>query len=382
MVENVNSLSPFSAQSEPVIEISLLSDNIRNIINAKKQKPRKIKKIELKKGQWSYQEDRLLKQWVKLNGPKNWEACGRFIHGRKGKQCREHWSNCLNPELKKGDWTPEEDFLIMFFYEKCKGSWKKIIPLFNGRIENSIKNRFYSRLRKYATKNIEKSQKRKMKAQIKLNVLLNYLGEALNEAKHDFLKKTKMTFEQFNQFLEENEQKLKKNIVTDLEPSNIEIEANLNTSLGNASNEEDLNKCSFIQKRKRDNDFLNNDINNAFRKEKSVLLLNDEIPFESFDEKEKEINIELNEDKSDIMFKNIMSNNNGILNNNSYNMPFDIIKNGMDELSINNIESDKNNSFINIFNEKESIFGFDSCLINYQKFLAKNNLGHTIGINI
>ena len=382
MAENVNSLSHFSAQSEPVIEISLLSDNIRNIINAKKQKPRKIKKIELKKGQWSYQEDRLLKQWVKLNGPKNWEACGRFIHGRKGKQCREHWSNCLNPELKKGDWTPEEDFLIMFFYEKCKGSWKKIIPLFNGRIENSIKNRFYSRLRKYATKNIEKSQKRKMKAQIKLNVLLNYLGEALNEAKHDFLKKTKMTFEQFNQFLEENEQKLKKNIVTDLEPSNIEIEANLNTSLGNASNEEDLNKCSFIQKRKRDNDFLNNDINNAFRKEKSVLLLNDEIPFESFDEKEKEINIELNEDKSDIMFKNIMSNNNGILNNNSYNMPFDIIKNGMDELSINNIESDKNNSFINIFNEKESIFGFDSCLINYQKFLAKNNLGHTIGINI
>ena len=382
MVENVNSLSPFSAQSEPVIEISLLSDNIRNIINAKKQKPRKIKKMELKKGQWSYQENRLLKQWVKLNGPKNWEACGRFIQGRKGKQCREHWSNCLNPELKKGDWTPEEDFLIMFFYEKCKGSWKKIIPLFNGRIENSIKNRFYSRLRKYATKNIEKSQKRKMKAQIKLNVLLNYLGEALNEAKHDFLKKTKMTFEQFNQFLEENEQKLKKNIVTDLEPSNIEIEANLNTSLGNASNEEDLNKCSFIQKRKRDNDFLNNDINNAFRKEKSVLLLNDEIPFESFDEKEKEINIELNEDKSDIMFKNIMSNNNGILNNNSYNMPFDIIKNGMDELSINNIESDKNNSFINIFNEKESIFGFDSCLINYQKFLAKNNLGHTIGINI
>ena len=382
MAENVNSLSHFSAQSEPVIEISLLSDNIRNIINAKKQKPRKIKKIELKKGQWSSQEDKLLNQWVKLNGPKNWEACGRFIHGRKGKQCREHWSNCLNHELKKGDWTPEEDFLIMFFYEKCKGSWKKIIPLFNGRIENSIKNRFYSRLRKYATKNIEKSQKRKMKAQIKLNVLLNYLGEALNEAKHDFLKKTKMTFEQFNQFLEENEQKLKKNIVTDIEPSNIEIEANLNTSLGNASNEEDLNKCSFIQKRKRDNDFLNNDINNAFRKEKSVLLLNDEIPFESFDEKEKEINIELNEDKSDIMFKNIMSNNNGILNNNSYNMPFDIIKNGMDELLINNIESDKNNSFINIFNEKESIFGFDSCLINYQKFLAKNNLGHTIGINI
>ena len=59
---------------------------------------------------------------------------------------------CLNPELVKGEWTSEEDFLIMYFYEQCNGSWKKIIPLFNGRTENSIKNRFFSQLRKIATK--------------------------------------------------------------------------------------------------------------------------------------------------------------------------------------------------------------------------------------
>ena len=69
----------------------------------------------LKKGQWSVYEDKLLRQWVKENGPKKWEQCGRFIHGRSGKQCREHWNNCLNPELVKGDWTTEEDFLIMYF---------------------------------------------------------------------------------------------------------------------------------------------------------------------------------------------------------------------------------------------------------------------------
>ena len=119
MAEKLSTLSPFSEKSEPLIEISLLSDYSRTIIKAKNEKHKKIKKIELKKGQWSSQEDKLLNQWVKLNGPKNWEACGRFIHGRKGKQCREHWNNCLNPELKKGFWSPEEDFLIMFFYEKC-----------------------------------------------------------------------------------------------------------------------------------------------------------------------------------------------------------------------------------------------------------------------
>ena len=380
MAQQLNTLAPFSEKSEPIIEISLLSAQTRNIINAKKQKPRKNKKIDLKKGQWSYQEDKLLKQWVKLNGPKDWEACGRFIHGRKGKQCREHWNNCLNPELKKGCWSPEEDFLIMFFYEKCKGSWKKIVPLFQGRIENSIKNRFYSQLRKYATKNFERSERKKMKARIKLNVLLNYLGEALTEAKQDLLEKTNMTDEEFNQFLKENEQKLKENIFQDLEPYNIEQEANLSTSLGGSSNEEDSNKISFIHKRKRSIDFITNDLDNIFQKQQADPFENNENAFEFFGGKEKEVNIELDEDKSDNLFKNIMSNNNGILNNNN-NMPLNIFKNDMNELSIDSIESDINNSFTNSFKEKELIFGFDNCVINYEKFLVKNNLEHAFNIN-
>jgi hypothetical protein len=380
MAQQLNTLAPFSAKSEPIIEISLLSAQTRNIINAKKQKPRKNKKIDLKKGQWSYQEDKLLKQWVKLNGPKDWEACGRFIHGRKGKQCREHWNNCLNPELKKGCWSPEEDFLIMFFYEKCKGSWKKIVPLFQGRIENSIKNRFYSQLRKYATKNFERSERKKMKARIKLNVLLNYLGEALTEAKQDLLEKTNMIDEEFNQFLKENEQKLKENIFSNLDSYNIEQEANLSTSLGGSSNEEDSNsnKISFIHKRKRSIDFITNDLDNIFQKQQADPFENNENAFEFFGGKEKEVNIELDEDKSDNLFKNIMSNNNGILNN---NMPLNIFKNDMNELSIDSIESDINNSFTNSFKEKELIFGFDNCVINYEKFLVKNNLEHAFNIN-
>ena len=381
MAQQLNTLAPFSEKSEPIIEISLLSAQTRNIINAKKQKPRKNKKIDLKKGQWSYQEDKLLKQWVKLNGPKDWEACGRFIHGRKGKQCREHWNNCLNPELKKGCWSPEEDFLIMFFYEKCKGSWKKIVPLFQGRIENSIKNRFYSQLRKYATKNFERSERKKLKARIKLNVLLNYLGEALTEAKQDLLEKTNMIDEEFNQFLKENEQKLKENIFSNLDSYNIEQEANLSTSLGGSSNEEDSNsnKISFINKRKRSIDFITNDLDNIFQKEQADPFINNENAFEFFGGKEKEVNIELDEDKSDNLFKNIMSNNNGILNNN--NMPLNIFKNDMNELSIDSIESDINNSFTNSFKEKELIFGFDNCVINYEKFLVKNNLEHAFNIN-
>ena len=190
-----------------------------------------------------------------------------------------------------------------------------------------------------------------------------------------------MTDEEFNQFLKENEQKLKENIFSDLEPYNIEQEANLSTSLGGSSNEEDSNsnKISFIHKRKRSIDFITNDLDNIFQKEQADPFINNENAFESFGGKEKEVNIELDEDKSDNLFKNIMSNNNGILNNN--NMPLNIFKNDMNELSIDSIESDINNSFTNSFKEKELIFGFDNCVINYEKFLVKNNLEHAFNIN-
>ena len=144
-------------------------------------------KLNLKKGQWSIQEDNLLKEWIKKNGPRKWEQCGKFIQGRSGKQCREHWNNCLNPDLIKGEWTAEEDFLIMQFYEIYKGNWKKIIHLFNGRTDNSIKNRFFSQLRKIAAKNMSISE-RKLCHKIKLEELKNHLNEAISKAKKRIFK--------------------------------------------------------------------------------------------------------------------------------------------------------------------------------------------------
>ena len=103
----------------------------------------KILQPGLVKGPWTAQEDAKLFDWVKRQGPTKWTLCSEIIPGRSGKQCREHWNNSLNPEVKKGYWTSEEDFLIMFFYKKYNGSWKKIIPIFNKRTENSIKIQEY-----------------------------------------------------------------------------------------------------------------------------------------------------------------------------------------------------------------------------------------------
>ena len=162
-------------------------------------------KLGLKRGQWTEYEDNLLIEWIKKKGPNNWEECGRFIHGRNGKQCREHWNNCLKPDLIKGEWTPEEDFLIMQFYEECNGRWKIMKELFEGRTENSIKNRFYSGLRKIASKFLTIKEKKSC-SKINLEELKKYLKEGISEAKAEFLKENKMTEEELNNYI--NEKKL------------------------------------------------------------------------------------------------------------------------------------------------------------------------------
>ena len=108
----------------------------------------KILKPGLVKGPWSNEEDEKLIFWVKTKGALKWAQCARWIPGRSGKQCRERWFNNLNPDVKKGEWTPEEDGKIFSLYLEYGSSWSKIAGFFQDRTENSIKNRFYSTIRK------------------------------------------------------------------------------------------------------------------------------------------------------------------------------------------------------------------------------------------
>lgn len=110
----------------------------------------KILKPGLVKGPWTPEEDGRLLAWVKAEGPTKWAQCAVYIQGRSGKQCRERWLNNLNPDLKKGGWTEEEDEAIFQLYQQYGSSWSKIAKSMPGRTENAIKNRFYSTLRKLA----------------------------------------------------------------------------------------------------------------------------------------------------------------------------------------------------------------------------------------
>lgn len=66
----------------------------------------------LVKGAFTEEEDDIILQAMHEGGL-TWMQIAARIPGRIGKQCRERWTNHLDPNLKKGSWTEEEDMIMV-----------------------------------------------------------------------------------------------------------------------------------------------------------------------------------------------------------------------------------------------------------------------------
>lgn len=76
-----------------------------------------------KSGRWTKDEDDRLRHAVEGEGPKNWKRISEeFFRGtRSDVQCLHRWQKVLKPGLKKGQWTADEDAIVRTTVEALGG---------------------------------------------------------------------------------------------------------------------------------------------------------------------------------------------------------------------------------------------------------------------
>uniref|UniRef100_A0A0D9ZQ13 Uncharacterized protein n=1 Tax=Oryza glumipatula TaxID=40148 RepID=A0A0D9ZQ13_9ORYZ len=106
-------------------------------------------KVGLNKGSWTPEEDMRLVAYIQKYGHANWRALPKQAGLlRCGKSCRLRWINYLRPDLKRGNFTAEEEETIIKLHGLLGNKWSKIASCLPGRTDNEIKNVWNTHLKK------------------------------------------------------------------------------------------------------------------------------------------------------------------------------------------------------------------------------------------
>ncbi|KAI7881859.1 hypothetical protein K492DRAFT_161149 [Lichtheimia hyalospora FSU 10163] len=101
-------------------------------------------KARSQRAPWSPEEDNLLRLAVQLYGDKTekWSKIAACVPGRTNKNCRKRWFHSLDPSLRKGPWTEEEDQLLREGVMKHPNQWSKIADMLEGRTDDQCAKRW------------------------------------------------------------------------------------------------------------------------------------------------------------------------------------------------------------------------------------------------
>ncbi|KAK8659586.1 hypothetical protein V6N13_029785 [Hibiscus sabdariffa] len=104
---------------------------------------------ELRRGPWTTEEDTVLTHYIDRHGAGRWDMLAKCAGlKRTGKSCRLRWLNYLNPDVKRGNLTLQEQISIHELHSQLGNRWSKIAEHLPGRTDNEIKNYWRTRVQK------------------------------------------------------------------------------------------------------------------------------------------------------------------------------------------------------------------------------------------
>ncbi|XP_010522455.1 PREDICTED: transcription factor MYB34 [Tarenaya hassleriana] len=110
-------------------------------------------KAGLKKGAWTPEEDQKLIAYLQEHGEGGWRTLPEKAGLKRcGKSCRLRWANYLRPNIKRGEFSTEEEDTIIKLHAIKGNKWASIATRLPGRTDNEIKNFWNTHIRKRLVK--------------------------------------------------------------------------------------------------------------------------------------------------------------------------------------------------------------------------------------
>uniref|UniRef100_A0A1J3FTC9 Transcription factor MYB23 n=1 Tax=Noccaea caerulescens TaxID=107243 RepID=A0A1J3FTC9_NOCCA len=107
------------------------------------------KEQEYKKGLWTVEEDKILMDYVQTHGQGHWNRIAKKTGLKRcGKSCRLRWMNYLSPNVNRGNFTDQEEDLIIRLHKLLGNRWSLIAKRVPGRTDNQVKNYWNTHLSK------------------------------------------------------------------------------------------------------------------------------------------------------------------------------------------------------------------------------------------
>lgn len=119
------------------------------------------------KGSWKKEEDFKILDLVNKYG-KSWSKISKLLSTRNGKQIRDRFINVLDPEIRKGKFTEEEDRKLITLFQQNGPKWATIAKYYPNRTADMIKNRFHSSIKKKISADIPEKSSKEFKEELSI----------------------------------------------------------------------------------------------------------------------------------------------------------------------------------------------------------------------